>query len=308
MAIAGGWMNRGTNLGRRSGVRHCCGFLMTVALALTMLCTPSLAQDAKPGTKPAAKIDPVAGDKWVFTVAPYAWAVGIVGDVGVGDRKAHVNASFLDILKDSDSLIGLQGHIEAQHGRWGLFFDGTYADLGADYKDQRRAASLKVDMETKLSFIEVGGFYRIIDNYQAWKPSEDYGGGRFSADLLTGARYTYLGFEADGKLDTERRNFKRDFDGHKDWVDPFIGARAQVALTDRIDFSLRGDIGGFSVGSKLAWNTQALFGFHYTVFGVAAESWAGYRAMGQNYEDNSGRNFSWDVIVHGPVIGTAFTW
>ena len=307
-------MNRGTNPGRRSGVRCCCGFAMTVALWLTMFCAPLLAQETKPpvaklpAAKLGAKADPVAADKWIFTVAPYAWALGITGDVGAGGRKANVDASFIDILKDSDSLIGLQGHIEAQHGRWGVFFDGIYTDLGADYKDQRGSASLKVDVDTQLSFVEAGAFYRIIDNHQAWKPSEEYGGGRFSADLLAGARYTHLGLDVNAKLDTDRRNFKRDFETDKDWVDPFVGGRVEVQLTDRIDFSLRGDIGGFSVGSKLAWNTQALFGFHYTVFGVAAETWAGYRALGQDYEDHSGRNFTWDVIMHGPVIGTAFTW
>src|SRR5580692_1377992 len=103
-------MNRGSNFRRRNGVRRCCGFSMTVALALAVFCVPSLAQDTKPDTTSNnVKTDPATGDRWVFTVAPYAWAVGIVGDVGVGSRKAHVNASFRDILEDSDSLIGLQG-------------------------------------------------------------------------------------------------------------------------------------------------------------------------------------------------------
>ena len=58
-----------------------------------------------------------------------------------------------------------------------------------------------------------------------------------------------------------------------------------------------GDVGGFGIGSDLAW--QAFGGITYEI----NDTWslkAGYRAMGVDYENGS---FKLDVISHGPVVG-----
>ena len=47
------------------------------------------------------------------------------------------------------------------------------------------------------------------------------------------------------------------------WVDPIVGVRWGIGWGkyDRWFFMLRSDIGGFGVGSDLAWNLVADFGF-----------------------------------------------
>ena len=42
------------------------------------------------------------------------------------------------------------------------------------------------------------------------------------------------------------------------WVDPIIGARYRRQLGDKWQIGLRGDIGGFNVGSEFAWYVNAL--------------------------------------------------
>ena len=56
-------------------------------------------------------------DEWTFTVAPYLWAVGMDGDVGLGRFKTSVNDSFIDIMQDSDSVMAFMGDFRRARGR-----------------------------------------------------------------------------------------------------------------------------------------------------------------------------------------------
>jgi hypothetical protein len=80
----------------------------------------------------SARTDEPILERWQFGVTPYVWMAGLEGQVGVRGITAAVDASFIDILNDTDSVIGLQGHFEARYGPWGGFLDGTWAKLGAD--------------------------------------------------------------------------------------------------------------------------------------------------------------------------------
>jgi opacity protein-like surface antigen len=83
----------------------------------------------------------------------------------------------------------------------------------------------------------------------------------------------------------------------KDWVDPFIGVRAQWNLTDKWFLAGKSDIGGFSVGSDLAWSLQGTAGYRFTEK-VSAE--VGYRYLDTDYEDGA---FSYDIAEHGFFLG-----
>jgi hypothetical protein len=252
------------------------GDMMRNLVILACLTAPLLIAAAAPCLAQDAGDDTAEIDGWHFSVAPYVWAFGIQGDVGTGKRQASVDASFVDILKKSDSLVGLQGHAEAQYKRFGLFFDGTYADITASVNESASdgfiSADLKVDVDQQMAILEAGAFYRVVDDYQLRPRDPEYGGGTFTFDALAGARYTYIGVDVNTKLDINQLAFKRDFDGSRDWVDPFVGGRVRFGLTDAADFTLRGDVGGFGVGSTFTWNTQALLGYRFTMFGAKAEA------------------------------------
>ena len=57
-------------------------------------------------TPDAAAIDP---DAWRFRVALYGWAPSVAGSLTARGQTVDVNASFIQILQKSDSLIGYMG-------------------------------------------------------------------------------------------------------------------------------------------------------------------------------------------------------
>ena len=95
-------------------------------------------------------------------------------------------------------------------------------------------------------------------------------------------------------------------EGKQDWLDPFVGLRWRWSFTDQLQLSVRGDVGGFGVGSDFAWKAAALLywqPFKHVGF------MGGYQGLYQDYEDGSGRDyFKYDVTMHGPILGINFTW
>ena len=83
----------------------------------------------------------------------------------------------------------------------------------------------------------------------------------------------------------------------KDWVDPIIGLRAQWIFHEKWFLAAKSDIGGFGVGSDLAWTLQGTVGYHFTDC-VSAE--LGYRHLQTDYEDG---NFTYDMAETGIYTG-----
>jgi hypothetical protein len=84
------------------------------------------------------------------------------------------------------------------------------------------------------------------------------------------------------------------------WIDPFVGVRANVVLSDQVVVSLKGDIAGFGVGSELTWRVYA--GMRYKV-SKAVHLEAGYRHMNIDYESGSlAYTMSMSGVLTGIVI------
>ncbi len=68
---------------------------------------------------------------------------------------------------------------------------------------------------------------------------------------------------------------------------------------------LRGDVGGFDVGSQFSWNVLATYSWQIGVhYGVTYSGLLGYRALSVDFEKGSGANkYDYDVIQHGPLLG-----
>jgi hypothetical protein len=232
-------------------------------------------------------------DAFTLTITPYAWFAGVTGSVGVAGADSHVDASFLDILDQTDSIIGLFGRAEVRRGRLGGFVDGGYMRLGIDNIATRLG---NVDERFEMALVDFGLLYRVGQ----W-PSD---GGRPSLALeaLVGGRYVHLS-----------NTFDFDFLGSrtqtKDWVDPIVGGQARVDLSDRWGLLLRGDVGGFGAASDLTWSAAGLVSYQFNLGRVQSEIFAGYKAIGEDYSSGSGlRKFTWDTVLHGPLIGMSFTF
>jgi hypothetical protein len=108
---------------------------------------------------------------------------------------------------------------------------------------------LGVTTQFKELILEFGGGYHLLD----WSlPGE--GRPTLSVDLLVGGRFVHL----DSGITIE--NFA-DVDRSKDWIEPFLGARLKLDIIDRVSVSVRGDIGGFGVGSHFTWSMAAILAY-----------------------------------------------
>jgi len=231
-----------------------------------------------------AQETPSGDDAWEFQVIPYLWMAGVKGDVTVKGRRASVDTSFSDILDNLD--FGGMLHLEAAKGKWAFFGDSTYVKLSVD--------RTLIDVGTELALVEFGGAYRFAE-----LPLGKDANRLLSLEVLAGGRYNYLKSEVEilGLLDSKES---------QDWVDPIVGVRLTAGLTEKLSLRVRGDIGGFGIGSAsdFAWNVVAALGYQVSRRITLA---AGYRILDVDYDRGSGlRLFEYDVTTSGPVVGLAF--
>lgn len=83
----------------------------------------------------------------------------------------------------------------------------------------------------------------------------------------------------------------------REWVDPYVGLRGRLNLTERTYVGGRADIGGFGIGSDLTWQIFGGVGFRPT---PNVELEAGWRYLAVDY-DNDG--FVYDVAYSGATVG-----
>ena len=267
---------RPTQIRRSRGVKMKIQVKMTIALCgLVFLFTSPFAY-----TQEATSGD----DAWQFHVIPYIWMSGISGHVTVKGSRASVDDSFSDILENLDVAGFL--HLEAAKGKWALFGDGTYVKLSVD--------RTLIDVGSELALVELGGAYRFAE-----LPLGKDGKWVLSFEALAGGRYNYV------KSEVEILSLLKSKQS-QDWVDPIVGVRFTAGLTEKLSFRVRGDIGGFGIGSAsdFAWNVVAFLGYQLSrriTFGV------GWRILDIDHKKGSGRRrFEYDVTTSGPVLGLAF--
>jgi hypothetical protein len=111
---------------------------------------------------------------------------------------------------------------------------------------------------------------------------------------LAGMRYNNLSGDLSGPAG-------RTGTGTHQWYDPIMGANLALPINDTVSFKLRGDVGGFGVGSDLTWQAFPYFDWRFT---KRASLQAGYRFLYNDYETGSGlHKFHYDVLASGPQIG-----
>ncbi len=282
-----------------------------LASVCVMLATGGIAWAADPGPARAPVVEALPmPPSWSFRITPYGWLMALDGAQTVRGRSVKVDASFIDIVEKSDTLVGLMGNFEARNGPFALYGDLVWSSIGFERNDVRtrtpapgvtttvgRALSLDIQM----AIAEIGAAYEVA---------------RFGAlafDVLGGARYWFqkadLSFEVDrtigiGDLEVVGgRAFARS--RSVDWLDPVIGARVRYMVAPGHEFWLRGDIGGFGVGSDFSWQAIGAYGFEFGTYqGITFSGVIGYRALYVDYVQGEGRQrYEFDMLQHGPMLG-----
>lgn len=239
---------------------------------------PVFAADLTPPPEPASE--------WTFAFAPYFWAAGIQGDVGVGNLPTvEIDASFSDIFKNLD--FGAMAIGEARNDRFGIVTDFMYVKLSAQRGVNLHNHDLNVDVEVTNETLTglLAGEYRIV---------EAEGG---SLDLMAGARLWSVRNEIDISGDINRSG-----DDKTTWVDPMVGFKGRLNLSSDFFVDGWGMIGGFDVSSKFAWDAYGGLGY---MVSDSTSLIAGYRGLGVDFENS---DLKFDVIEHGPLLGAVFTF
>jgi hypothetical protein len=132
-------------------------------------------------------------DAWQYEVAPYLFAAGMDGKIGIRGVTSEVDASFSDIADNLNQ--GFMGLFTASKGPWTYGLEGVYmklSDEGSEsvtgpFGDVEVAGALKVS--SKMYIYQGSVAYRVLDETTA-------------VDLVGAARYTMLETDASVAITT----------------------------------------------------------------------------------------------------------
>ncbi len=219
-----------------------------------------------------------ANKDWEFVVAPYFIAAGMDGDIQIANITAPVNVSFSSILDNLE--LGGMLHFETQKDRWAILGDFIFMGLGSSGPFQNISSSIDVDQYIG----EFGVAYRFGERGK-------------SISLFVGGRYTDI--ESVIRVGNQFSVNKR-----VDWLDPLVGTRFDLGITEKISMLGRIDFAGFGIGSDLTVNASAMFGYQFKENMVI---YIGYRVIAADYDQGSGlQAFVYDVTTGGILMGASF--
>lgn len=251
------------------------------ALAAALLLPAAAAAQSGPAT--------AMDERWHFFVAPYLWASGLKGTVGVNEvASVPVDLSFGDAMQNLD--FAFLGRVEGRKNRIGFGTDIAYLNLGVDTTGP---VAGKVGLGADVRSFTAEGVlsYRVFNDDAA---------GSF-VDLLTGARY----MKNRSGLTVERNGDAiAGTEQTLDWVDALAGARFRLGLGRKAGLHGRADIAGF--GSDFSWNLQ---GGVELRLGERWKTGAGYRYLDVDYDkgEGAGRRI-WKMSYQGPYAFVGFAW
>jgi hypothetical protein len=200
--------------------------LLAVA-AIVGAAMPAAGQEAEP---PAWR----PGDDWSVTVAPYLWLSSMDGTASVAGTEADVDLPFDDIVKDLS--FGAMLLVDIQKGRLGIGVDGLFARV----LPEGEVGDVEIDVTSDSAQLAVLPYYRLVE----WQYDVSASGRPLHLTVApeAGFRFTYMSTELDIRGGPS-------VDGSKSWVDPLIGSRIGLDLSDNWAIAGEADIGGFGVGS-----------------------------------------------------------
>ncbi|MDN3641916.1 hypothetical protein QWY87_04345 [Lutimonas halocynthiae] len=229
--------------------------------------------------------------KWAFLVEPYLMFPQMNGSVGLGIvPDVSVDASANDIF--SNLKMGFMLNLEATNGKWTIGSDVLYMSLAQNVASKHDI--INGEVTAKQLGWEVSGMYKVT-------PWLDLGLGGLVNSVKAGFdinREEIIG--EDPQIINQQRS------GTETWLDPMIIARIKSQAGKKFIYQFRGEIGGFGIGSDLAWQIQAYAGYR---FSKLFEMTGGYRIISLDYENGEGLDrFMYDVDTSGPVIRFGFNF
>ena len=314
-------------------VRAAAVFAAFAVAAIALACSMSAARATDLGPAPGAVPADAPADRWQVEVTPYGWLINLKGENTVEGITASVDATFIDIVEEADTIVALEGRMEARKGRFSLlslsdYFKATFSQgVAANAQPIPQLAidiEASVELDLELTLSELSATFELFKKWHgepaAWKGGYGARRGFTALDVVAGGRYNSVEITTDVLLNvgakltpdivpisiTNTGQIRARIAADEQWVDPFVGLRLRMDSGTGYQFYARGDVGGFSASSDFVW--QAIAGVMGQCRCNENLSWTvGYRALDIDYSTGSGSDeFVFDMLIHGPVIGA--TW
>lgn len=272
------------------------------SLALVLCSMPFATQGvAAANTEQRWLVEDTTG--WNWQITPYVWAASMKGDISPFKHAPTLNVkkTFSDVMSD----FSMGGFINAW-GRYEHFvFSGDMMYISTRSTDASGplsafqlpglgvtippGSSTRAKVKNKQFMATVQGGYRV------------FSGPSFTVDAMAGVRFWHIstdvsvtaGHQAIGSVSASQRE-------RFSWVDPLVGVRAFVPITDNWSLQLQADVGGFGVGSTSTWSTLGTVNY---VFSDRFSASAGYKVLDVDYKHGG---HVYDVRMKGPVLGLTY--
>jgi hypothetical protein len=121
--------------------------------------------------------------------------------------------------------------------------------------------------------------------------------GKSTYDFFAGARYYALDLSLD--FEPTIRRIKKNIN----WIDPLVGVKASIPLSDHFKLRLYGDVGGFGMNSQTSWRASGMVDWQTS---DSFSLLAGYNTMGFDRKKGSGfGTMNTNMSIYGPVFGAS---
>lgn len=229
--------------------------------------------------------------EWSHTVTPYIWGSGMSGKTAVGTAagplEADVDVGFSDILSNLKFGAMMSYRGDRSDG-WVVMADAIYMSLEADKRSNVGPVLVDTTVGVKQTALEVDAGYRVNEQ----------------VTVFGGLRYNKVDADLDVIRSGPGAGASRSAGKGDSWTDPVLGVAARLPVSDGWSVGLRGDVGGFGVGSDLTWQMMASANWKVR---DDLEVVLSYRYLDADYEGGSGASlFKYDMVTSGPGIGVSF--
>lgn len=243
-------------------------------------------------------------ESWQFGASIYGWFPDIAGRTAFSDTTGggEFEVDVGDILDNLEMVF--MGTFDARRGRWGVWTDAIYMDLGASQTGTRNGtvgglpiptdASADVDLDMKSWIWTLAGYFRGIDNP------------RYTFDTLVGLRYLDVDQKVDwdvtgnvGSIPIEDRSGSARAD-LKNW-DAIVGIRGRFAFGANHAWFVPYYFDVGAGDSDLTWQVLGGLGYAFR-WGEVVGAW---RYL--EYDLPSDKAIA-DINFNGPALGLAFRW
>jgi hypothetical protein len=223
-----------------------------VAGVLAATAATAGAETSSPATGAVSGADPA--DRR-FALRPYFFLSGVSGSVTADALTVPINSRFSELLDNVQISAFLA--FTARKGRWGAYADLQYISL----KGEGRSDTDEVFLE--------------LDNIIAEADATLEPAGQPTLRFLAGVRV----YSIDQTLSITGVS---PATANTTVVDPILGALGRWDLGEDWNFEVRGDIGGFGLGSEFTY--QMMVVFQWDVSGTIGIPF-GYRVLGYQIQD-----------------------